>query len=96
MILVGPPKAKASFQVKTDVEGRRRWERKGLDTPVVNAVNDECLRLVIILFYLRIDKIKIKISLEMKMLSTSPGEYCRKAETQNIRRSWKPAVKHVI
>lgn len=48
MILVGPPKAKASFQVKTDVEGRRRWERKGLDTPVVNAVNDECLRLVII------------------------------------------------
>lgn len=38
--------AKASFQVKTDVEGRRRWERKGLDTPVVNAVNDECLRLV--------------------------------------------------
>jgi len=41
--------AKASFQVKTDVEGRRRWERKGLDTPVVNAVNDECLRLVIII-----------------------------------------------
>lgn len=39
---------------------------------------------------------KKKISLEMKMLSTSPGEYCRKAETQNIRRSRKPAVKHVI
>lgn len=78
--------AKASFQVKTDVEGRRRWERKGLDTPVVNAVNDECLRLVK----------KKKISLKMKMLSTSPGEYCRKAETQNIRRSRKPAVKHVI
>lgn len=84
MILVGPLKAKASFQVKTDVEGRRRWERKGLDTPVVNAVNDECLRL------------EIFFSLEMKMLSTSPGEYCRKAETQNIRRSRKPAVKHVI
>lgn len=80
--------AKASFQVKTDVEGRRRWERKGLDTPVVNAVNDECLRLV--------KKKKKKISLKMKMLSTSPGEYCRKAETQNIRRSRKPAVKHVI
>lgn len=51
MILVGPPMAKASFQVQTDVEGRRRWERKGLDTPVVNAVNDECLRLVIIISF---------------------------------------------
>lgn len=49
MIFVRPLKAKASFQVMTDVEGRRRWERKGLDTPVVNAVNDECLRLVIII-----------------------------------------------
>lgn len=84
--------AKASFQVKTDVEGRRRWERKGLDTPVVNAVNDECLRLVFLIQILFI----LNISLEMKMLSTSPGEYCRKAETQNIRRSRKPAVKHVI
>ena len=76
--------AKASFQVKTDVEGRRRWEQKGLDTPVVNAVNDKCLFK------------NLKFLNEMKMLSTSPGQYCRKAETQNIRRSRKPAVKHVI
>ena len=41
----GLVKAKATFYVKTDVEGRRHREQTGLDTQVVFAVNDECHRL---------------------------------------------------
>jgi len=37
--------AKASFYVKTDVEGRRLGYQLGLDTLVVQADNDECHRL---------------------------------------------------
>jgi len=36
---------KATFYLKTDVEGRRLGEREGLDTPVVQAENYECHRL---------------------------------------------------
>lgn len=38
-------KAKAAFYVKTDVEGRRHREQKGLETQVVFAVNAERYRL---------------------------------------------------
>jgi len=41
----GRVKAQAIFYVKTDVEGRRLREPKGLDTQVVLAENDECHRL---------------------------------------------------
>jgi hypothetical protein len=34
--------AKAIFYVKTDAEGRRHREQKGLGTQVVFADNDEC------------------------------------------------------
>ena len=37
--------AKANLYVKTDVEGRRLGKWRGLDTPVVQADNDECHRL---------------------------------------------------
>lgn len=33
---------------------------------------------------------------EVKTLSIPPEEYYRKIETQNIRRSQRPAVKHVV
>lgn len=36
------PTAKAAFQNKTDAKVRKRGEQKGLETPVVHAVNDEC------------------------------------------------------
>lgn len=45
MIPKGLVKAKATFYVKTDVEGRRHRARTGLDTQVVFADNDECHRL---------------------------------------------------
>jgi hypothetical protein len=48
LIPQGLAKAKATFYVKTDVEGRRHREQTGLDTPVVFADNDECHRLGII------------------------------------------------
>lgn len=37
-----------------------------------------------------------EFSLSVKILSIPPEEYCRKAETQNIRRSQRSAVKHVV
>jgi len=43
--------AKATFYLITDVEGRRLGSRTGLDTIVVQAENDECHRLDIILVY---------------------------------------------
>lgn len=45
MILRGLVKAKATFYLKTDVEGRRQRARKGLDTQVVFAEKYECHRL---------------------------------------------------
>lgn len=44
MILRGLVKAKATFYLKTDVEGRRQRARKGLDTQVVFAEKYECHR----------------------------------------------------
>ncbi len=45
MIPIGLVKAKATFYVKTDVEGRRHRAQIGLGTLVVYAENDECHRL---------------------------------------------------
>ena len=41
LISGGTPKAKALFWHSTDVEVRKRGDQKGLDTPVVHAVNDD-------------------------------------------------------
>jgi hypothetical protein len=41
--------AKAIFYVKTDAEGRRHREQKGLGTQVVFADNDECHKLGVII-----------------------------------------------
>jgi len=51
IILVGRVKAKATFYVKTDVEGRSLGDRLGLDTLVVLGDNDECHKLDINLAY---------------------------------------------
>ena len=42
----GRPKAKAILWRLTDVEARKRGDQKGLDTPVVHAVNDDLSLLV--------------------------------------------------
>ena len=41
LILGGIPKAKAVFLDFPDIEVRKRGDQKGLDTPVVHAVNDD-------------------------------------------------------
>ena len=40
VILIGPPVAKAPDWNGSDSEGRKLGEQRGLDTPVVLAVND--------------------------------------------------------
>ena len=63
--------AKAALWLVTDAEARKRGEQTGLDTLVVHAVNDECQPLVGLL-----------TSGAANALSTPPGEYDRKVETQ--------------
>ena len=41
LISGGRPKAQATFYSLTDVEVRKHGDQRGLDTPVVHAVNDE-------------------------------------------------------
>ena len=71
MILAGTPVAKAGHWVSTDAETRKPGEQTGLDTPVVLAVNAEYSS----------GATAVAPDLE-KSLSTPPGEYGRKAETQ--------------
>ena len=63
--------AKAATWPHTDAEARERGERTGLDTLVVHAVNDECWTLV-----------GLPAGVAANALSTPPGEYGRKVETQ--------------
>ena len=63
--------AKAAIWTVTDAEARKRGEQTGLDTLVVHAVNDECQPLGSLLF-----------SGAANALSSPPGEYDRKVETQ--------------
>ncbi len=61
--------AKAAYWTIIDTEMRKRGQQTGLDTLVVHAVNDECQMSGI-------------LGVEANALSTPPGEYGRKAETQ--------------
>ena len=61
--------AKAAYWTEIDAEMRKRGEQTGLDTLVVHAVNDEC-------------QLSELFGDKANALSTPPGEYGRKAETQ--------------
>ena len=63
--------AKAAIWTVTDAKTRKRGEQTGLDTLVVHAVNDGCKTLASLL-----------VSVADNALSTPPGEYGRKVETQ--------------
>ena len=71
LILEGTPEAKATHWVSTDAEARKPGEQTGLDTPVVLAVNDENWA-----------GDGLPFPAVAKALSSPPGEYGRKAETQ--------------
>ena len=64
--------AKAALWFDTDTKARKRGEQTGLDTLVVHAVNDE---------YLMLEEFN-PFSVGVNALSTPPGDYGRKAETQ--------------
>ena len=63
--------AKAALYLDSDAEARKPGEQTGLDTPVVLAVNDG--------YWLERGLPRSGVA---KALSTPPGEYGRKAETQ--------------
>ena len=63
--------AKATCWTSSDAEARKLGEQTGLDTPVVLALNDG---------YWVVDLHGFPAA--AKVLSTPPGEYGRKAETQ--------------
>ena len=62
--------AKAALWTVRDAEARKRGERTGLDTRVVHALNDGCW------------VSGVPLGAVANALSTPPGEYGRKAETQ--------------
>ena len=64
--------AKAASWSIPDVEARKRGEQTGLDTLVVHAVNDDHWMSVL----------PSKIGIVANALSTPPGNYDRKVETQ--------------
>ena len=61
--------AKATIWAATDAQSRKRGEQIGLDTLVVHAVNDE-------------NYVLGKLSAAVNAISSPPGEYARKCETQ--------------
>ena len=63
--------AKATTWTSTDTEARKRGEQTGLDTLVVHALNDANWMLG-----------ATALSIEANALSSPPGKYGRKTETQ--------------
>ena len=66
---------------------RRRGDQKGLETPVVHAVNDEDSSLVFT---------QVLIRGPANALNLPPEEYGRKVKTQRNRRGLKQVVEHVV
>jgi len=66
---------------------RRRGDQKGLETPVVHAVNDEDSSLAFTFVLVR--------GLA-NALNLPPEEYDRKVKTQRNRRGLKQVVEHVV
>ena len=100
----GTPKAKAILWDQTDVEVRQRGDQRGLDTPVVHAVNDDLSVNSKIC-----DHIHFKFDLNLNMFCLSvlpfilanalkgpPEEYGRKTKTQRNRRGLTQVVEHVV
>ncbi len=71
LILAGTPEPKGKHWGLTDTEARKPGEQTGLDIPVVLAVN-----------YENWAGEGLPIPAVAKALSSPPGEYGRKAETQ--------------
>ena len=86
LILGGIPKAKAVFLYFPDVEVRKRGDQKGLDTPVVHAVNDDHSR----------GGSNKGLPRLANAVNGPPEEYGRKIKTQRNRRGLTQVVEHVV
>ena len=78
--------AKAALWDRPDVERRKRGDRKGLDTPVVHAVNDDHSR----------GGSNKGLPRLANALNYPPEEYGRKTKTQRNRRGLTQVVEHVV
>ena len=72
--------AKAALWNVSDAEARKRGEQTGLDTLVVHALNDGYS--VLVPLGACDERASSGISAKANALSTPPGEYDRKVETQ--------------
>ena len=68
-----------------DIEVRKRGDQKGLDTPVVHAVNDD--------HSLCFKNIRRRLA---NAVNGPPEEYDRKIKTQRNRRGLTQVVEHVV
>ena len=100
----GMPKAQATFYCFTDVEVRKHGDQRGLDTPVVHAVNDENslleeLRIRVLTnlrFVTEILILSTLLGVLANALNSPPEEYDRKVKTQRNRRGLTQVVEHVV
>jgi hypothetical protein len=88
LISGGILRAKAPIEHVPDIEVRQRGERKGLDTPVVHAVNDDHRR--------ERGRLAVSPSLEANAVNGPPEEYDLRIETQRNRRGLTQVVDHVV
>ena len=86
-------KAKAILWHFTDAELLKRGERRGLDTPVVHALNDE--NSLLDHLWLQFTPIS-EFSGLANALNFPPEEYGRKVKTQRNRRGLIQVVEHVV
>lgn len=99
MIEVGTPEVKTIYWIRkgfndgsrksnrTDAELRKHREQKGLETPVVYAVND---------VHSLSSPSSDGFGKKANALNVPPGEYSRKAETQRTSRALNRPVEHAI
>ncbi len=92
LISGGTPKAKAVLWHIPDVEVRERGDQKGLDTPVVHAVNDDLSMNGLTLVFHR----WLFVFVLANALNGPPEEYGRKTKTQRNRRGLTQVVEHVV
>ena len=72
----------------TDTQGLKRGERRGLDTPVVHALND-------VYQVLGVSTLSEPFK-KANALSTPPGKYDRKIKTQRNRRGPAQVEDHAV
>ena len=85
---------KTTIYFKLTFITQKHGYQTGLDTLVVHAVTDDCLKLIFFIFYS--NKIIIKLNFFANALNNPPGDYDRKIKTQRNWLRFVQAVEHVV